>query len=73
MYIADYNNCRIRKVTVSTGIITTIAGLGYGDSGDGGPATSAYFNLPNGVAVDSSGIPNYLLTVIFIYLRYSFC
>ncbi len=56
MYIADYNNNRIRKVTVSTGIITTFAGTGTGSySGDNGPATSAALNYPAGVALDSSG------------------
>ena len=56
MYIADTDN-RIRKVTVSTGIITTIAGTGTaGYSGDNGAATSATLYNPYGVAVDSSGI-----------------
>ena len=56
MYIADYSNYRIRKVTVSTGIITTIAGTGTGSySGDNGPATSATLNFPFGVALDSAG------------------
>ena len=56
MYIADQNNQRIRKVTVSTEIITTIAGTGDPDySGDDGDATSAEFNYPGGVAVDASG------------------
>jgi sugar lactone lactonase YvrE len=60
LYIADWNNSRIRKVTVSTGIITTVAGNGQGVypnafSGDGGPATSAELSNPNGVAVDSAG------------------
>jgi uncharacterized protein (TIGR03437 family) len=54
LYIADYNNQRIRKV--SNGVITTIAGNGTaGFSGDGGPATSAELNGPTGVAVDSVG------------------
>ena len=57
VYIADYGNCRIRKVTVSTGIITTIAGTGTGSySGDTGAATSATLQYPIGVAVDASGI-----------------
>ncbi len=57
MYIADENNQRIRKVTVSTGIITTIAGNGSsGYSGDNGQATSAGLNNAEGVAVDSAGI-----------------
>ena len=57
MYIPDYDNHRVRKVTVATGIITTIAGTGTGSfSGDGGDATSAALNYPTGVAVDTSGI-----------------
>ena len=57
MYIADEYNDRIRKVTVSTGIITTIAGSSTsgGYSGDNGAATSATLNSPRGVAVDTSG------------------
>jgi len=46
-------------VTVSTGIITTIAGSGRsstGNIGDGGDATLADFG-PFGVVVDSSGTP----------------
>ena len=56
MYIADTSNYRVRKITVSTGIISTIAGTGSGSySGDNGAATSAGIN-PVGVAVDVSGI-----------------
>jgi len=56
MYIADYGNQIIRKV--SGGIITTFAGnnaAGAGFSGDGGPATSAQLYYPNDVAVDAAG------------------
>ena len=62
VYIADSDNCRIRKVTVLTGIITTIAG-GTGSfsySGDNGQATSAALSNPTAVAVDSSGIDSYM-------------
>jgi len=52
LYIADYGNNRIRKV--SGGTITTVAG-GGASLGDNGPATSAQLNLPYGVAVDSAG------------------
>ena len=56
VYIADGNNNRIRKVTVSTGIISTIAGAGSASySGDNGAATSASLNYPSGVALDASG------------------
>ena len=56
MYIADRTNHRIRKVTVSTDIISTIAGTGTGSySGDNGAATSATLKYPGAVAVDASG------------------
>ncbi|MGB6158052.1 MAG: FG-GAP-like repeat-containing protein [Acidobacteriaceae bacterium] len=59
LYIADSGNCVVRKVTAATGIITTYAGNGicasYGDTGDNGPATSAEFSLPYGLAVDAAG------------------
>jgi len=54
LYIADGGNSRIRKV--SNGVITTVAGNGtQGFSGDNGPATSAQFDVPSDVAVDSAG------------------
>ena len=54
LYIADWRNNCIRKVT--NGVITTVAGNGtQGYSGDGGPATSAQLNYPNALAVDSAG------------------
>jgi sugar lactone lactonase YvrE len=63
LYIADYFNDRVRKVTAGTGIITTVAGNGAGDqgrgtgsySGDGGPANAAALFEPDGVAVDGAG------------------
>ena len=55
VYLADYNNTRVRKVDAS-GVITTVAGNGeYGFSGDGGPATEANFSRPAAVFLDSSG------------------
>lgn len=55
VFVADRDNQRIRKIDTS-GIITTIAGTGTaGFSGDGGPATSAQLNFPNGVGVDGAG------------------
>jgi trimeric autotransporter adhesin len=55
VFIADTVNNRIREVSATTGIITTVAGTIQGFSGDGGPATSAQLNNPTGVFVDASG------------------
>jgi hypothetical protein len=55
LYIADGNKCAIRKVDTN-GIITTVAGNGSQTyAGDGGAATNASLNLPNGVALDAIG------------------
>ena len=55
LYIADYMNLRVRKVSTS-GAITTVAGTGeYGFSGDGGPAVDANFYGPQAVALDGAG------------------
>ena len=57
IYVADNLNYVIRKVTKSTGIISTVAGTvgtsGY--SGDGGLATAATLGFPVALAVDTSG------------------
>ena len=56
LYIADRTNRRIRKVTLATGNISTVAGTGTNSfSGEGGPATSAALSNPEGVSVDASG------------------
>ena len=55
-YLSSPHSHRIRKVDVSTGIITTVAGDGVeGNSGDGGLATSARMNWPTAVYADGSG------------------
>ena len=55
MYIGDFYNHRVRKVTASTGIVTTIAGTGIDEySGDNGQATAAGIKGPYGVNLDSS-------------------
>ena len=61
MYISDSSNNRIRKVDVSTGIITTVVGTGTASStGDGSAATSATINGPSFSRFDSSG--NYYIS-----------
>ena len=59
LYIADSGDQEIRRVSLA-GTITTVAGSGVVCSkppscGDGGAATSAKLNYPNGVAVGPAG------------------
>ena len=60
IWFSDAGNHRVRKVD-SSGIITTVAGSGEsgfsggGFAGDGGPATEALLNRPDGVFVDAAG------------------
>jgi hypothetical protein len=56
IYLADHSHHRVRKITVSTSIISTIAGTGTASfSGDNGPATSAGINGPIGIDFDTTG------------------
>lgn len=53
VYIADRGNDAVRRVDVTTGAITTVAGSGEsGYRGDGGPAAQARLDSPAGVFVD---------------------
>ena len=56
IFVADFNNNCIRRVT-SSGVVTTIAGSTTGVSGfvDSTIPSSARFNQPRGIALDSSG------------------
>ncbi len=56
IYFSDVGNSRIRRVVLTTGVITTIAGGGPGGLGDGGPATDATFSShPMRVTADRAG------------------
>jgi hypothetical protein len=54
LYVADYNNHRIRKIVISTGVVTTLAGSdnGYTDT----TGTSASFSYPNGITTDGTNL-----------------
>ena len=57
IFIADTDNNRIRKVTVSTGVVSTVAGNGdpFSAFEDNIAGTNTSLNAPNDVAVDASG------------------
>ncbi|RZK21791.1 MAG: hypothetical protein EOO43_10405, partial [Flavobacterium sp.] len=56
LYIGDTFNNKVKKVALTTGIITTIAGTGTaGSTGDNGQATNAQLDRPTSIVVDSIG------------------
>lgn len=56
VFIADTHNHRIRKLTVASGAIGTVAGTGLrGFSGDNGPAAAAQIDSPTALAVAANG------------------
>lgn len=56
LYFSDAGNCVVREINAATQVISTVAGNGRCNyTGDGGPATSATFQNPQGLAFDSAG------------------
>jgi len=55
LYLADFNNHLIRKIVISTGAVTTVAGTGSSGSANG-TGTSASFNLPYGITTDGTNL-----------------
>ena len=56
LYVADTGNHRVRRIAAGTGWITTVAGNGVeGYAGDGGAATAANLDSPNGLVLDAAG------------------
>ena len=54
LYVADYSNHRIRKIVISTGVVTTLAGSSSGSTDATG--TSASFNYPIGITTDGTNL-----------------
>ena len=59
LYVADAANNKVRKIIVTTGAVTTLAGSGATGSADG-TAGSATFSAPNGLALTSDGTTLYV-------------
>jgi sugar lactone lactonase YvrE len=55
VYVADFRNAMIRKITVATGTVSTLAGFAGQVGLTDGIGGAARFNQPYGVAVDGSG------------------
>ncbi len=56
LFFVERVNHLVRRVDVSTGVISTVAGNGKaGFAGDGGPARDAQFNQPHSLAFDAAG------------------
>ena len=56
LYVADYGNHLIRKIVISTGAVTTVAGTGSSGSTDNTTGTSASFNYPSGITTDGTNL-----------------
>ena len=55
LYVADWGNHRIRKIVISTGVVTTLAGTGSSGSANG-TGTSASFDNPMGITTDGTNL-----------------
>jgi sugar lactone lactonase YvrE len=56
VYFTDFDNHRVRMISSSTGLVTTVAGTGEaGYNGDGFSSSSATLTNPVGVALDGQG------------------
>src|SRR5580704_6294959 len=56
LYFSDAGNCVVREINATTQVITTVAGNGRCSyKGDGGKATAATLNNPQGIAFDGAG------------------
>ncbi len=48
LYVCDFNNKIVRKIVISTGVVTTIAGTAT--------SSSSVFNQPNGITTDGTNL-----------------
>lgn len=56
LFVADYGNNTIRKIEISTGVVSTLAGTaGSGGSADG-TGTAAQFSGPTGITIDGTNL-----------------
>ncbi|MDO8444677.1 MAG: Ig-like domain-containing protein [Deltaproteobacteria bacterium] len=56
LFVADYSNYTIRKIVISTGVVTTIAGSAGSSGSTDGTGTSARFYTPAGITTDGTNL-----------------
>lgn len=57
LYVADAGNNAIRKIVISSGLVTTLAGAGPGQKGSSdGTGAAALFNAPQGITTDGTNL-----------------
>jgi hypothetical protein len=69
LYVADSDNHLIRKIVISTGVVTTLAGTAGSSGSADGTGTSASFSYPDGITTDGTNLyvvdyANYLIRKI---------
>jgi sugar lactone lactonase YvrE len=56
LYVTDYGNHTIRKIVISTGTVTTIAGAAGAMGSADGTGAAARFNKPSGITTDGANL-----------------
>jgi hypothetical protein len=56
LYVTDYNNSTIRKIVISSGVVTTLAGTAGTTGTDNGTGTAAKFNYPADLTTDGTNL-----------------
>ncbi|MBI3582875.1 MAG: Ig-like domain-containing protein [Nitrospinae bacterium] len=56
LFVADYNNYTIRKIVISTGVVTTLAGTAGSTGSTDDTGTAARFNRPKGITTDGTNL-----------------
>jgi sugar lactone lactonase YvrE len=59
LYVSDGGNCRVRRIVIGSGAVSTLAGSGSAAFADGA-GTAASFNRPTGIAIDPTGTKLYV-------------
>ncbi|MGD0275413.1 MAG: carboxypeptidase regulatory-like domain-containing protein [Syntrophales bacterium] len=56
LYVVDTGNDTIRKIVISTGVVTTLAGTAGSSGSANGTGTAALFNSPRGITTDGTNL-----------------